>query len=218
MGYHKSKYDGSIRKKIQPGVTSVNVGDVVGFYADPVETSTIRDTDGKSIRVQKAYQGVVVFVHPERRWCTVQYGHNLRTTLYFQQVIRTNYTAIRVVVMDSALPDSLKAMIRRAANISGAWLAEKPFFYNGTNHANEIGDECLSDVIRNKDGSLQYVQAFSLVSPAISSKYPECMLCDSEDLKAMRLTEDTLVRLLSYAQPPEDLTESPLYIREYVKD
>lgn len=218
MSYHKSKYDGNICQKPNAGVTSVAVGDVVCFYADPVETATVRDKAGKLIRVRKSYQGVVVFVNHEHRWCTVQYGHNLRTTLYFQQVIPTKYSSIRVVVIDSALSDDFKQRIRRAADILDVWVSEKPFYVNGVNQANDIGDECLGEVIRDEKGNIKYVQAFSLASSAISSKYPECMLGDSTNLRDEAVSEDSLMRLLTFAQPPEDLTESPLYIREYVKD
>lgn len=217
MSYHKSKYDGGICTKPEAGVTDVKVGDVVCFYSDPVETATVNDANGKPVRVKKSYRGVVVFVNQDRRWCTVQYGYNLRTTLYFHQVIPTNFTAVRVVALDSGLPDAIKQRVRDAANVAGAWVTERPFLNGGANHADDIGDECLSDIIHASNGKMQYVQSVSFASTVLSGKYPECMLCNSDDLAAGRVSAETLARLLTYAQPPANLTESPLYIREFVK-
>lgn len=195
------------------------VGDVVLFqpqsaFANRFFTDT--DTD---ITYEVYNRGVVVYAHPEHHWCTVQYARNQRACVYHTDLIKTNCISKKLILVDSRVSDELLSRARIAAKntnnvVQVVDLRCRPI--------DEYIDSYLSKEMKTtsiQNFSSVYFGAIGVISMEFPAKYPELMINTIKSFKSDNENSvETLERLYTLIQPPENLSSSSLYQRVLIKD
>ena len=190
------------------------VGDVVYFRDLNVDPVRVQLSEEKSFNAYPVYRGVVTFVNHTAQWCTVQYGRNKRTAVYFSQMLRTEDSAHKTVIVDSNLPQKTVDVITNAAISMGVWVCPMDL--------NSLDSFALDDAIESVYGSVvktgqhkAYTYALGLAAAGFAHTYPEASIFDLNSLVNGEITEDTVKQALEIMEPLLETKVSELYFRAY---
>lgn len=190
------------------------VGDAVYFRDLNADAVTVQLPEEKPFRAYPVYRGVVTFVNHTARWCTVQYGRHARTTAYFSQLLRTEDSAHKTVIVDSNLPQKTVDVITNAATSMGVWVCPMDL--------NSLDSFALDDAIESVYGAVvktgehkEYTYALGLAAAGFAHTYPEASVFDLNSLVNGEITEASVKQTLEIMEPLLETKMSALYIRAH---
>lgn len=195
------------------------VGDVVYFpYHTSVMSRFYTDED-TSTTYKVFFQGVVTYVHPTARWCSVQFGRNLRTSVFKTELIKTNNVARKLILIDSRVKDSVLDQVKKAASKSGAVVQVVNLNMQTLDSYVESYLAHESIVVSKGTRHTEYFSDIGIVSVELPVKYKDLMMWSIQSVKSGHIaSEEVLKKLCSAVRPPEYLNNSALYRRVLIKN
>lgn len=192
------------------------VGDVVYFRDLNADALTVQNGKEKPFRVYPTYRGVVVYVNNMAHWCTVQYGRNFRTTVYFNQLMSTEDFAHKTVIVDTNLPAETVDRITKTATSMGVWVC--PMDLRAVQAGNL--DDAIQSVygtVTRQGNSREYTYAVALAAAGFSRDFPEASIFDIRSLNDGTISEETIRRCLDILEPLKMSRISSLFVRAYAR-
>lgn len=190
------------------------VGDVVYFRDLNAEAVVVQLPGEKSFRAYPTYRGVVTFVNHTAKWCTVQYGRYARTTVYFNQLLRTGDSAHKTVIIDSNLPQKTVDVITNAATSMGVWVCPMDLKSFNTFALDNAIESVYGTVVETGEHK-EYTYALGLAAAGFAGTYPKASIFDINSLVNEEITEATVKHTLEIMEPLLETKISALYIRVY---